>query len=219
MFSKAVCLRLFDPKKGCGFTAHYYTDNRNLATNRKEHSFRFSGHQYHFTTDNGVFSKTQVDYGTLVLLEAIIQQSLEGRILDLGCGYGVISVVLKTIYPSLDVTSVDINPRAIELTQLNCDQNGVKSTILVSDGFSQLKESTFDAVITNPPIRAGKKVIYGMFDDAYEHLNNGGKLIAVIQRKQGAESAIKKLEDLFGNCTVVSRDRGYWVFESRKLTD
>ena len=199
--------------------AHYFTDNRNLETNRKEHSFRFSGRLYNFTTDNGVFSKTGVDYGTLVLLEAVVSQPLSGAVLDLGCGYGVISVVLKSMYPECELTSVDINPRAIELTELNCGQNNAKCRVLVSDGFSQLKESSFDAVITNPPIRAGKKVIYQMFDDAYAHLNQKGKLMAVIQRKQGAESAVKKLTSLFGNCTVVSRDRGYWVLESTKLTD
>ena len=199
--------------------AHYFTDNSNLETNRKEHSFRFSGRLYNFTTDNGVFSKTGVDYGTLVLLEAVVSQPLSGAVLDLGCGYGVISVVLKSMYPECELTSVDINPRAIELTELNCGQNNAKCRVLVSDGFSQLKESSFDAVITNPPIRAGKKVIYQMFDDAYAHLNQKGKLMAVIQRKQGAESAVKKLTSLFGNCTVVSRDRGYWVLESTKLTD
>ena len=165
-----------------------------------------------------MFSKTGVDYGTLVLLEAVVSQPLSGAVLDLGCGYGVISVVLKSMYPECELTSVDINPRAIELTELNCGQNNAKCRVLVSDGFSQLKES-FDAVITNPPIRAGKKVIYQMFDDAYAHLNQKGKLMAVIQRKQGAESAVKKLTSLFGNCTVVSRDRGYWVLESTKLTD
>jgi len=216
---KAVCLRLFAPKKGCGFTAHYFTDNRNLEMNRKEHSFRFSGHLYTFTTDNGVFSKTGVDYGTMVLLEAAAGRPLSGSILDLGCGYGVISVVLKDLYPESAMTSVDINPRAVELTQLNCDQNHTESRVLVSDGFSRLKESSFDAVITNPPIRAGKKVIYHLFDGAYDHLHKDGRLMLVIQRKQGAESALKKLEELFGNCTVVSRDRGYWVLESHKLTD
>ena len=174
---------------------------------------------YNFTTDNGVFSKTGVDYGTLVLLEAVAAEPLSGPILDLGCGYGVISVVLKDLYPECSMTSVDVNPRAVELTQLNCDQNHTESTVLVSDGFSQLKESSFNAVITNPPIRAGKKVIYQMFEDAFTHLNKQGKLMLVIQRKQGAESALKKLEELFGNCTVVSRDRGYWVLESHKLTD
>lgn len=200
------------------FTAHYFTDNRDLETNRKEHSFRFLGRLYSFTTDNGVFSKTGVDYGTMVLLEAAEKTGLTGSVLDLGCGYGVVGVVLKTLFPECDITSVDINPRAVELTQLNAKQNKVELTAFVSDGFSQL-HTHFDAVITNPPIRAGKKVIYQMFDDAYESLNENGVMMAVIRRAQGAESAKKKLADLFGNCEVISRDRGYWILLSKKLTD
>ncbi len=203
--------------KGCGFTAHYFTDNRNLETNRKEHSFRFSGRLYSFTTDNGVFSKTGVDYGTEVLLKAAEKNGLYGTVLDLGCGYGVVGVVLKSLFPECSVISVDINPRAVELAELNAKQNHVSLTAMVSDGFAQL-HTHFDAVITNPPIRAGKKVIYGMFDDAYQSLNENGVIMAVIRRQQGAESAVKKLNELFGNCEVISRDKGYWILLSRKLT-
>jgi len=198
--------------------AHYFTDNRNLEENRKEHSFRFSGHLYTFVTDNGVFSKTEVDRGTEILLKACVKEKLDGRVLDLGCGYGVVSVVLKTVYPWLEMTAVDINPRAVELTELNCAGSHVKCTAFVSDGFAAV-DKTFSHVITNPPIRAGKKVIYGMFEDAYAHLEKHGTLLAVIRRKQGAESALRKLEEIFGNCEVISRDKGYWVLKSTRLTD
>lgn len=198
--------------------AHYFTDNRNLEENRKEHSFRFSGHLYTFITDNGVFSKTEVDRGTEILLDACMNEPLSGRVLDLGCGYGVVSVILGTEFPSLELTAVDINPRAVELTELNCSKNGVRSTAFVSDGFAQIRDM-FSHVITNPPIRAGKKVIYGMFEDSFTHLEKGGTLLAVIRRKQGAESALKKMEEIFGNCETVSREKGYWVLKSTKLTD
>ena len=198
--------------------AHYFTDNRNLETNRKDHSFRFLGRLYSFTTDNGVFSKDGVDPGTEILLKAAEKYGLSGSVLDLGCGYGVVGIVLKTLFPECRVISVDINPRAVELTILNAKQNSTELDALVSDGFTQLHTS-FDAVITNPPIRTGKKVIYGMFEDAYLHLKDDGVLMAVIRRAQGAESAKKKLEDLFGNCEVILREKGYWILLSKKLTD
>jgi 16S rRNA (guanine1207-N2)-methyltransferase len=198
--------------------AHYFTDNSNLSSNRKEHSFRFSGRLYEFTTDNGVFSKTGVDRGTQVLLSALQGEPLHGSLLDMGCGYGVLSVVLKTLFPDTTVTSADINPRAVELTELNCERNDAPCRVLVSDGFSQLKES-YDAVITNPPIRTGKKVIYRMFEDAYSHLKKDGCLYAVIRKQQGAESAVKKFNEIFGNCEITAREKGYWVLKSRKLTD
>ena len=198
---------------------HYFTDNSDLPADRREHSFSFSNQVFTFTTDLGVFSKSGVDQGTELLLNAVCRNPVSGSVLDLGCGYGTVGVVVKTLFPECAVTCVDINPRAVELAQLNAQRAHVEVDALVSDGFSAIGDRSFDLVITNPPIRAGKKVIYQMFDDAYAHLNQKGKLMAVIQRKQGAESAVKKLTSLFGNCTVVSRDRGYWVLESTKLTD
>ncbi len=204
--------------KGCGFTAHYFTDNRSLEENRKVHAFRFSGHLLEFTTDNGVFSKTGVDYGTQVILRAAAEEVLKGRVLDLGCGYGVIGICVKKLFPSCEVVCADINPRAAELAEINCRLNQTECSVVVSDGFSGI-EGSFDTVITNPPIRTGKKVIYGMFEDASERLNPGGLFLAVVRKQQGAESAKRKLEDIFGNCTVVRRDKGYWILRSSKLTD
>lgn len=186
--------------------------------NRKDHSFRFSGHLYTFTTDNGVFSKTEIDEGSEILLSTVCDLGIHGSVLDLGCGYGVIGITLKTEFPDTSVTMVDINSRAVELARINCAQNSADCSCFVSDGFSEIHDM-FDYVITNPPIRTGKKVIYGMFEDAYEHLNENGELIAVIRRKQGAESAVKKFQEIFGNCTVERRDRGFWVIRGRKLTD
>ena len=197
--------------------AHYFTDNRNLEENRKEHSFRFSGHLYTFVTDNGVFSKTGVDRGTEILLQACLNQIRPGTALDLGCGYGVVSVVLGSLNPDVKMSAVDINPRAVELTELNCARNNVSCRAYVSDGFSEINGS-FMQILTNPPIRAGKKVIYTMFEDAFTHLKDAGSLFVVIRRKQGAESALKKLDEVFGNCEVIARDKGYWVLKSTKLT-
>ena len=197
--------------------AHYFTDNRNLEENRKEHSFRFSGHLYTFVTDNGVFSKTGVDRGTEILLKACLNQIRRGAALDLGCGYGVVSVVLGSLNPDVKMSAVDINPRAVELTELNCARNNVSCRAYVSDGFSEIN-GRFMQILTNPPIRAGKKVIYTMFEDAFTHLNDAGSIFVVIRRKQGAESALKKLDEVFGNCEVIARDKGYWVLKSTKLT-
>ena len=200
------------------FIAHYFTDNRNLSENRKEHSFRFSGHLFKFVTDNGVFSKTGVDQGTEILLEACVQENIRGSVLDLGCGYGPVGTVIKTLFPDCRVICSDVNPRAAELTAINTALNNAECEVLVSDGFDKI-DDVFDSVITTPPIRAGKAVIYRMFDEAYAHMNGGGSFYAVIRRKQGAESACRKLEEIFQNCDVISRDKGYWVLKSTKLTD
>lgn len=211
-------IRLFCPRKEPGYTAHYFTDNRNLSENRKDHSFRFSGRLFTFTTDNGVFSKSEIDEGSEILLKTIEQKGIHGSVLDLGCGYGVIGITLKTLFPDTHVKMVDINPRAVELAGINCTRNSVECDCCVSDGLNQVRE-TFDYIITNPPIRTGKKVIYKMFEDSYAHLHENGELIAVIRRKQGAESAVKKFQEIFGNCTILERNRGFWVIQGKKLTN
>ena len=198
--------------------AHYFTDNRNLDENRKEHTFRFLDRLYIFTTDNGVFSKTGVDYGSYVLLKAISKEELHGKVLDMGCGYGTLGIITKSLFPSSEITMVDINPRAVELTQLNCNLNQVECTVLASDGYAEIN-GQYHFIITNPPIRTGKKVIYKMFEDAYNHLEVGGSIYAVIRKQQGAESAKKKFAEVFGNCEVISKDRGYYILQSRKLTE
>ena len=195
---------------------HYFTDNRDLPSRKREMKYFFLGTEYAFITDDGVFSKGEVDYGTHTLLKALSEESLTGSVLDLGCGYGVIGVVLKKSFPDITLTAVDVNPRVAELATENAAKNGTPFEVLVSDGFEEIAERTFDTVVTNPPIRAGKKVIYRMFEDAHAHLTEGGRFYAVIRRNQGAESAMNKLAELFGSCDLIDRDRGYWVLKCVK---
>ena len=196
---------------------HYFTDNRDLPSRKREMKYFFLGTEYAFITDDGVVSKGEVDYGTHTLLKALSEESLTGSVLDLGCGYGVIGVVLKKSFPDITLTAVDVNPRAAELATENAAKNGTPFEVLVSDGFEGIAERTFDTVVTNPPIRAGKKVIYRMFEDAHAHLTEGGRFYAVIRRNQGAESAMNKLAELFGSCDLIDRDRGYWVLKCVKM--
>ena len=194
---------------------HYFTDNRNLTSNRREFSFRFSGYLYTFTTDDGVFSKNNVDYGSYALLKAIENEDIEGNVLDFGCGYGAIGVILQNKFTNSVVISSDINSRAVELANINYQKNGMHNKAIVSDGFTNIKE-TFDWIMLNPPIRTGKANIYHMFEEAYSHLNDAGKLMIVIQKKQGAESAIKKLETLFSKVEIIEKNKGYWIIKSVK---
>ena len=194
---------------------HYFSDNSDLKENRKEHIFSFYGHNFTFTTDNGVFSKREVDAGTIILLQALMEETIKGQILDLGCGYGVISIILKKILDDADLMAVDINPRAIELTNINSKTNQVEIETVVSNGYENISK-LFNVVITNPPIRTGKKVIYQLYEDTYDHLCSGGTFYLVIRRKQGAESSVNKLNDLFGNCEVLKRSKGYWVLKAKK---
>ncbi len=196
---------------------HYFTDNRHLTENRKEISFRFWCFSCRFLSDNGVFSKGAIDYGTRVLLDAIHDnKQLHGRTLDVGCGYGVIGIVLKKAFPDSFVTMVDVNPRAVQLACENAQLNDVHVEILESDIYECVKGRTFHNIITNPPIRAGKKVIYKIFEGAYEHLEQNGELWVVIRKQQGALSAKAKLEEIYKNCEIIKKEKGYYVLKCVK---
>lgn len=198
---------------------HYFTDNRHLPENRKEFSFRFWHITLQLISDNGVFSKNNVDYGTRVLLETLHENDadLGDAILDVGCGYGVIGLSIKKAYPKKCITMVDINPRAVELTQLNAKNNQLEVKTYVSDAYTKVQNEHYSDIVTNPPIRAGKKVIYPIFANAYEHLHNHGSLWVVIRKAQGAESAKKFIESVFGNCEILNKDKGYFVLRAQKL--
>lgn len=187
---------------------HYFTHDPKLASNRKTITITFRDQPFQFITDDGVFSKGRLDYGSEVMLDAIMDE-LHGRVLDLGCGYGPIGVIIgKT--KRVDLTMVDVNARAVELANENVKQHRLKAQVLVSDGLEQV-EGLFDYILLNPPIRAGKAVVYRLFEESKDHLAPGGKLVIVIQKKQGADSAKKKLQDLFGQADTIEKSAGFHV--------
>ncbi len=189
---------------------HYFTNTENLAHNRKEIEFRFLGISYRFMTDKGVFSRSEADEGSLYLLEALLQEELSGRVLDMGCGYGLIALILKHQRPDLDVTGVDVNARAIALAQENAQRMGLQLPFSCFDLKEDLHQS-YDVMITNPPIRAGKQVVYRFFDQAQQHLSPGGRLFLVIRRKQGAASATKALLERFEEVRRLYLKKGFEV--------
>ncbi len=194
---------------------HYYSENNDtLKSNPKEIAFSVNGTNMKFTTDYGVFSKDRFDIGTEILLKYLTISNEVKRVLDLGCGYGVIGTYLGKVY-QLDIDMVDINKRAIELSKKNIALNDVVANVFQSDGFSNIT-GTYDLIVTNPPIRAGKKVYYQFFKDALNCLSNNGSLITVINKKHGASSAIKYLETIYQNVEIIGHKKGFKVILSKK---
>jgi 16S rRNA (guanine1207-N2)-methyltransferase len=144
-----------------------------------------------------------------------IYEDVSGDILDVGCGYGVIGITLSKNKNVKTVTMLDVNHRALELSKRNSVANKVNVNIVESDGFTNIN-SLYDTIITNPPIRAGKTVIYKMYEDAKNHLRESGVLYLVINKKHGAPSTISYLEELFGNCEVVDKKSGFNVLKCVK---
>lgn len=197
---------------------HYYSEKQEgLASNPESYVFNFKNHSFKFTTDAGVFSKHYIDFGSFTMLEAFTPNDLKAPILDMGCGYGPIGIVVSTLFDH-EVLMVDINERAIELTNKNILANSAsKAKAQKSYLYDSLdKEMKFSSIITNPPIRAGKAVVHKIYEDAYDFLLKEGELWVVIQKKQGAPSSQAKMIEIFGNCEVVCKSKGYYILKSVK---
>lgn len=193
---------------------HYFSvNNDSLNSNPKLIQFKIRDVEYTMETDHGVFSKAGLDYGSRVLLEAILPLEAHS-ILDLGCGYGPIGIVLKK-ETKAQVTMSDINPRAIKLAAKNAVRNHVNVETILSDGFQDIS-SSFDAIVCNPPIRAGKQVYYQWISDAGSYLNENGCLFLVARKQQGAPSLIKECEQYFSQVQVIERNSGYYVIKCQK---
>lgn len=193
---------------------HYYSQNPTSESRPVSASFSYRGHDLTLMTDAGVFSRGELDSGTRILLEAL-PEALHGRILDLGCGWGPVGICVGLENPEAQIVFSDVNERALSLTQNNAAKYGVNGTFVQSDGFSNI-EGSFDCVITNPPIRTGKQVIYQMFADAQQRLMENGELYIVIRKQQGAESAKKYLQTLFPDVSVIDKSGGYWIIRCIK---
>ena len=187
---------------------HYYTAQPTSAHDLRTIHISALGVDATFQTDAGVFSRDDLDVGTRALIAAL--PPLKGRILDLGCGWGPVGTLLGMVNSGIEIVMSDVNARAVELAQHNAQANGVTAQVIQSDAFENI-EGQFDAIITNPPIRAGKAVIYGMFLTAKEHLTADGKLYIVIRKQQGAPSALKMLRENYANAEVIEREAGFWV--------
>ena len=190
-------------------TQHYFTSNPQSAHDERAIQVELAGVRADFCTDAGVFSRDGLDFGSRLLIETV-HPLLHGRVLDMGCGWGAIGVLLARLCPDAQITMADINERAVALAARNAWQNGVSAETLVSDGYENIAPS-FDAIVTNPPIRAGKQTVYRILDEAKTSLAPGGRLFLVIRKEQGAPSAQTHLQGVYSRVELLARKKGYWI--------
>ena len=197
---------------------HYYQkEQSDLHSNPNTFDFNFKGLNLKYKTDDGVFSKKYIDYGSFVMLNTFLPNDIVGPILDMGAGYGALGITISKLY-NKEVHMCEINERAYNLIKENAKINKAENIIAYhSDLFESLpNDLKFASIVTNPPIRAGKQVVFAIYDGSYERLVSGGELWVVIQKKQGAPSSKTHLEELFGNCEIVNKDKGYYILKSVK---
>ncbi len=195
-------------------TEHYFTARPRTASRPEETAETLRGRAYVFLTDAGVFSKGRVDKGTRLLIERLPLPAY-GDVLDLGCGYGPIGLVIAAESPDARVLMIDVNQRAVELARANLARNGVRNAEAVAgDGFDAAGARRFSLIVSNPPIRAGKRVVYAWVEEAHRRLLPGGRLVMVARTSQGAKSLARKMEEVFGAVRELGKGGGYRVLEA-----
>lgn len=200
---------------------HYYTNKPTSQHDEKVIESQVAGIDFRFQTDAGVFSKDRIDFGSRLLVETFNEDypiALEKLFYEFGAGYGPISIALAKHYPQSHVKAFELNQRALDLAEVNAGLNKVSNIDWHLGDVLELylEEGKADFVLTNPPIRAGKQVIQGFVDQAFNALKTGGELWLVIQKKQGAPSMEKHMEEVFGNVELKERSKGYWILASKK---
>lgn len=191
-----------------------YFNNENLPSNITKIDCFIRGKKFTFSSDNGVFSKNGVDFGSRLLLDFIPLEEVGGKILDLGCGYGVIGIVLNKLTGS-SVDMVDVNLRALHLTEMNVSANKCQNINVFESNVYENINTKYTSIVTNPPIRAGKKVVYDMLFNAKDYLTDDGNLYFVIRKQQGAKSLISDLEKEY-DLEILEKKKGYYIIKCSK---
>lgn len=212
-FSKIIVYR---KKRGLPLE-HYFTNNNNLKSEIREIPFEYNGTLFTFLSDNGVFAKNKIDYASKLLVESFIENHKDKQnktLLDLGCGYGFMGIVISKIL-NYKAELIDINKRAVHLSERNIKLNKVNATSYESNVYENVS-SKFDYIITNPPIRAGKETVLNILNNAKEHLSEDGELWFVINKDHGAKSTKKVVSECY-NVEEITKSKGFYIFKAKPV--
>lgn len=193
---------------------HYYSNQQTSDLKPTEIDIKVKNVSFKLISGSGVFSKKRLDKGTGVLLKYLLIED-GWKVLDLGCGIGVVGIYVKKLFPNTNLTLTDVNQRAVYLTKKNLEKHDLKARAFVSDSFKKIND-TFDAILLNPPQLAGKEVCFRLIEESFEHLNKDGLLELVARHNKGGKTYSKKMEEVFGNMKEAGIGSGYRVYISRK---
>lgn len=193
---------------------HYYSNQQTSDLKPTEIDIKVKNVSFKLISGSGVFSKKRLDKGTKILLKHLVIED-DWKVLDLGCGIGVIGIYVKKLFPNVNLTLTDVNQRAVYLTKKNLEKHDLKARAFVSDGFRRINDA-FDAILLNPPQVAGKEVCFRLIKESFEHLNKDGLLELVARHNKGGKTLSKKMEEIFGNMEEAGIGSGYRVYISQK---
>ena len=191
--------------------SQYFNNDNSVPSNVVKTYANILGESFTFYTDNGVFSKTGVDFGSRLLLESLSLSDLGDTLLDVGCGYGVFGIVLNKKL-GIKCTMCDVNRRALHLAKRNIEENKCSNCEVIESNCYENITGKYSTIITNPPIRAGKKIVYEILENARNYLEPGGSLIFVIRKEQGAKSIISDMQNLY-NLTILEKKKGFFIIK------
>lgn len=190
----------------------YYFTNDYVKSEEKVVKVKINEEDFTFITDNGVFSKSGLDFGTRTLLENLKLEEIKGEVLDFGCGYGPIGIYVAKSTEAL-VDMIDVNKRSLELAKKNALLNAVNVNIFESNIYEKVSKK-YDFIITNPPIRVGKKILYQILFEAKNYLKEAGELWLVVNKNQGAKTLARDLEKEY-TVTVVTKNKGFYIIRAK----
>ena len=196
---------------------HYYIKNPRCKRINYQIKTNAFGISFIFKTVSGVYSPKRVDLGSIIHLKHANLKNTD-KILDLGCGYGTVGIIIKKLHPRIQVYMSDINQRAIDCAKENIKLNNIKAKVFQSDGFENVKDCDFNVVLFNPPIQAGLKICYRLLAESFTHLKIGGTLQVVLRPREGGKSILKKMQAIFGNLKELGNEGIYVVYSSEKKT-
>lgn len=194
--------------------SQYFTNDENLKSEYRNIIYKYKDYVFNFTSDLGVFSKDRVDYASKLLVENYFKIGRKNvNVLDVGCGYGFIGITISKIMDSR-VDMIDVNKRAVHLSNLNIKNMNVDAVSFISDIYSNI-DKKYDVIISNPPIRAGKKVYLYIINNAVNYLNDGGEFYFVMNKDHGAKNVIEKIKDVY-DVNVLDKNKGFFVILCKK---
>ncbi len=196
--------------------SHYFIDDKNLKSDIKELRYTFKNNNIIFKSDSGVFSREHIDFGTNVLLNSLEDLNNIKSVLDVGCGYGIIGLSIAKAYQNIDVQMIDINEKAVLLADINRRYNEINNAKVCQSNLYENVNGKYDLIISNPPIRAGKKVVFAIVEEGKDFLNDNGIIYVVIQKKQGAPSLYNKMMEVYKNVEIITKEKGYFIIKSVK---
>lgn len=192
--------------------AHYFTNEENLKSEIEKVIAEINGIPFYFYTDNGVFSKGELDFGTELLLKNFKYDDPNNKtLLDIGCGCGPIGIYASHLGFTVDMS--DVNKRAIHLSKMSLKEQGLNANVFESDAYKNITNK-YDYIVSNPPIRVGKEKLYEIVMNAKEHLKDGGPLWIVVRKQQGAESMVRDMKNAYKTVEVIAKKKGFFIIKA-----